>query len=190
MKCDPNSFLIDINKVRAALLEMEPRIINYFEIMRTFHTTNVKEDTKFRTLFNGFYRIMKKKPEFYNLFYSYLEQHKSKELKYEDVLQYFYKEFGRIEKSFSSKLLATVNPNMPVWDTIVLSRLGMIAPAAKVPNRFERTVEMYYDIVEWYKIYLTTDNAKEAIQIFDDVFPCNSVTNIKKIDLVLWSIRN
>jgi len=190
MKRDPNSFLIDINKVRGALLEKGPRINKYFEIMRIVHETNVKEDTCFRTLFNGFYKIMKKKPEFYDIFYSYLEKHKSKEVKYEDILQYFYKEFGRIEKSFSSKLLATIDPNMPVWDTIVLDRLGMAAPTTTTPDKFKKTVDMYYDIVEWYEIYLTTDNAKEVIQIFDAVFPCNSATNIKKIDLVLWSIRN
>ncbi len=123
------------------------------------------------------------------MFYYYLEKNKTKNIKYEEVLKYFYDNFGKIEKSFSSKLLATINPNMPVWDSIIISKLGIKVPSYSVKNRFEIVVEIYYKIIEWFNQYLCTDNSKECIKVFDEVFPNNTITNIKKIDLVLWSIR-
>lgn len=189
MKNNPIEFKIDVNKVYEALLEKKDRINVYFDIMKLVNQVNVKEEHDFQKKFNYFYKIMKKKKEFYDSYYYYLEENKEKNIKYEEILEYFYKKFGVIEKSFSSKLLATINPNMPVWDSIVLNRLGMKAPSIYAKNRFENTVKMYYEIVQWYKEYLVTDNAKEVIIIFDKVFPNNRTTDIKKIDLVLWSIR-
>ena len=90
-------------------------------------------------------------------------------------------------KSFSSKLLATINPNMPVWDSIIISKLGIKVPSYSVKNRFEIVVEIYYKIIEWFNQYLCTDNSKECIKVFDEVFPNNTITNIKKIDLVYLS---
>ena len=190
MKNDIKDFKIDISKISQSLLEKQPRIKKYFAIMDKFSDPNFKEDVEFRKLFNDFYKIRQRPKEFYDLLYFYLENKKNTNVKYEDILNYFQVEYGSLEKSFSSKVLATINPDMPVWDSEVLKKLDMTAPTINTKNRFEKTVEMYYEIVEWYKEYMETYNAKEAINEFDKVFQNNEVTRVKKIDLILWSIRN
>ena len=42
---------------------------------------------------------------------------------------------GRIEASFASKLHATLHPNAPVTDSVVLENLGLRLPAVAVPDR-------------------------------------------------------
>lgn len=190
MNSETKEFKIDISKIEKALLEKENRIKKYFEIMEKFNIDNFKEDVFFRKIYNDFYKIRQRPQEFYDSLYYYLEQNKNENAKYEDVLNYFYSKFGSVEKSFSSKILATINPNMPVWDTEVLKKLGMTAPAYKSKDRLLKTIKMYYEIVGWYEKYLKTANAKEALTRFDKIFPNKEVTNIKKIDLILWSIRD
>jgi hypothetical protein len=189
MNNNPKTFKVDISIAKESLIKKKSRINTYFEIMQEFNKFNFKDNDNFRKKFNGFYKIIRRSSEFYNMFYYYLEKNKTKNIKYEEVLKYFYDNFGKIEKSFSSKLLATINPNMPVWDSIIISKLGIKVPSYSVKNRFEIVVEIYYKIIEWFNQYLCTDNSKECIKVFDEVFPNNTITNIKKIDLVLWSIR-
>ena len=37
-----------------------------------------------------------------------------------------YKEIGNIEASFSSKMIATIDPNMPIWDRYVMQNLCLM----------------------------------------------------------------
>lgn len=190
MDSEIRNFKVDIDKINPSLLEKKNRIEKYFEIMNRFSNPNFKEDEDFRRLFNDFYKIRQRPKKFYDLLYSYLESNKNSNIKFEDILKYFQDEYGSIEKSFSSKVLATINPDMPIWDTEVLKKLGMKAPSQSAKNRFEKTIEMYYEILLWYKEYLETENALEAIKEFDKVFPNDTTTTkVKKIDLILWSIR-
>jgi hypothetical protein len=118
-----------------------------------------------------------------------MEQHKNTSLAFEDVVTYFYNSLNRIESSFSSKLLATVNPNMPVWDSIVLNNLELKPPAYYKTNRLQNIIELYSHIVNWYTEYLETQNSTDVLKVFDDIYPNTKLTHVKKIDLVLWSIR-
>jgi hypothetical protein len=72
-----------------------------------------------------------------------MEEHKNTPIIFKDALTYFYEKTRRIEASFSSKLLATINPNMPVWDVNVLNNLRIIPPHYKQQNRFNKTIDTY-----------------------------------------------
>ena len=41
------------------------------------------------------------------------------------ILNEIYQKTGNIEGSFTSKLLATINPNLPIWDQYVLKNIGL-----------------------------------------------------------------
>jgi hypothetical protein len=130
-------------------------------------------------------------PEFYDAFYAKLQQSKDdSSLTFGGVLDYFWEKLDRVEASFSSKMVATVNPDMPVWDREVLKNLGLKPPLYNDRNRLTKTKRLYDSIVEWYENYLKTQQSKEAISEFGRRFPNSGISNTKKIDLILWQTRD
>ena len=110
-------------------------------------------------------------------------------LSFEVVINHFYNRFQSVEASFSSKLVATINPNFPVWDEHVLRNLGLRAPVYGTKNRVEKTISLYDDIVRWYVDFLSTDDAKKLINLFDNRYKETNITDTKKIDFILWQSR-
>ena len=159
----------------------------YTWIMEHIYATDVSQDLEFQKKFNGFYRMRQRPASFYKLFFTYLEQNKNnKNLTYSAVLNYLYLETGAIHASFGSKLLATVNPTMPVWDQFVLKNLGLKKPNYNDPNRLEKTVQLYHQICDWY----LSDEANEQKKIFEQHFPDIHISDTKKADFVLWATRD
>ena len=156
--------------------------------MNAFHRCDVSQDKEFQKTYNGFYRMRQRKQEFYQIYFEYMEKHKYSPVSFDDVITYLYNFTSRYEPSFSSKLLATINPDMPVWDKIVLSQLSIKPPPYNSKNRLKEIINIYSVIEDWYIHYLETKNSKDVIYIFDKTFPDTQITNIKKIDLALWSM--
>ena len=158
----------------------------YCSIMSCLYQTDVSKDREFQRLFNGYYRMRQRSERFYCCFYRYLEEHKFDDaLTYAQVLTYLFQETGCIHASFSSKLLATVRPEMPVWDKYVLSNLGLRAPYYSCKSRFQRVLDTYQKICDWYQ----TSEAQAKVAVFDANFPNVDITDVKKIDFVLWQTR-
>lgn len=180
---------MDFAKVNEALIKIEPGLSKYLYIMERFHKTDLSKDLEFQKRFNGFYRIRQRKPEFYNEYYNFMEKHKDKEVSFDLALKHFYNAFERVEASFSSKLVATINPNLPVWDEFILKNLELKKPAYGTNNRINKTIELYNSIIKWYEDFLQTDDSRRMIQLFDERYKDVDITDIKKIDLILWQIR-
>jgi hypothetical protein len=53
-----------------------------------------------------------------------MERNKENPPSFEKTITYIYEELDRFEASFSSKLVATLNPAMPIWDSVVLKNFG------------------------------------------------------------------
>ena len=96
----------------------------YAEIIKSFSLVNVTTDKDFQRKFNGFYRV-RRNSEWQNVFYDIMENGKTEDLTFEGVLQQIYNKTGRVEASFSSKLIHTLNHNMPIWDQFVLQNLNL-----------------------------------------------------------------
>lgn len=166
---------------------IETGIVKYSQIMELLYSTDVSTDKEFQRIFNGFYRLRQRPTSFYATYYGYMEQQKkNKTLEFRDVLQYLYDETGVLYPSFSSKLLATINPNKPIWDKFVLQNLGLKAPYTYAKNRIEKTVHVYEEICRWYE----TKEAEECLLVFDQHFPDVEMTNVKKVDWILWGQQN
>ncbi len=165
-------------------------IDKYSTIQNTFLETDVSQDVEgFQKLFNSFYVVRRNsewRKQYYNIFESLKTQHEP--VSFEMILSKMLFS-GRIEASYSSKMLATLNPDMPIWDQYVLKNVG-IAPPSEGTGKFDSTVEVYTQLCEWYEGYLKTDNAKACIAHFNKTFPeYKSISDIKKIDFYLWMKR-
>ena len=165
---------------------IEAGIDKYCRIMERVRAVDVSADADFQKAYNGFYRIRQRPADFYRCYYGYLEQNKNNEaLTFEDVVTYLYQQTGSIHASFSSKLLATVNPDMPIWDKYVLQNLGLRTPYYYEKDRLEKIILLYQKICDWYH----SDEVMEKLQLFNRQFPGVDISDVKKIDFILWATR-
>ena len=187
--------LFETEKVKIALPKIETGLRKYQDIMTMLNKVNVSLDKDFQRMYNGFYRVRQRKPEFYEVYYAYMEKIKGNSVSFEDVIRHLYTELGRIEPSFSSKLVATIDDSKPVWDIYVLNNLDLKQPPyssgsdeAKL-RRVEKLIDLYSKITDWYSVSLDDSSVIEAIKLFDDCYPDADISKTKKIDLILWQTR-
>lgn len=181
---------MDKAKVEKSLGKLESGLNKYLLIMKDFHNIDVSKDLDFQKKYNGFYRMRQRKVDFYEDYFAYMQENKRNvSLTYQDVLTHFYEKFNRIEASFSSKLLATINPNMPIWDSVVMCNLGLKKPSYSCKDKLAETINIYTQIKSWYEDFLASDEAREWIRLFDEKYNGIEITDIKKIDVILWQIR-
>lgn len=161
----------------------------YDFLMKRFNKTDVSIDDEFQRKFTGFYRIRRSKDEFLCKYYEYMESLKGKNVTFKEIINRVHLFKGTIEPSFSSKMFATLNPNMPVWDQYVLANAKISTPRPYEVT-IDKCVMTYQKVVDFYVDLLNTDISKEMIQLFDEKLPrYKHFTPIKKIDLMFWQKR-
>lgn len=158
----------------------------YKNIMELVNTTDVSKDKDFQKKFNNFYKIHHRTSEFYKAYYDLLEMSKKNiSLSFEWILMYLFWKFWKCEKSFASKLLHTINPEMPIWDKFVLKNLWLKDPWPDI----NKSVELYNEIKKIMIDKLSSEEWRMIVQIFDKLYPDSNITDIKKYDFYLWQLR-
>ena len=171
-------------------IKAEKGIRQYLEIMDLFLKVNVAEDLDFQRRFNYFYRIRQRPHDWYRVYFSHLE--KSKEIKpsFDDVLDELYLLTGRCEPSFSSKFVATLDPEQPVWDKWVLTNTNTRIPSYTSKTKMGEAKVAYRAIQEWYRRFLRSTDGELVVRLFNEMIPEHTeITDLKKVDFVLWQTR-
>jgi hypothetical protein len=171
--------------IKDAIEKARPGLEKYLKIMGMVNKVDVSQNADFQKAFNGFYRVRQRSQNFYDKFYYFMEENKESSPSFEKTLKYIHCELGRVEASFSSKLAATINPALPIWDTVVLKNLELKAPGSYRKNRITEIISLYDEITGWYKTYLEDEEGKMIIALFDKAYPNTEITDIKKVDFVL-----
>jgi hypothetical protein len=161
----------------------------YLYIMENLHKVDVSCDKDFQKVFNNFYRV-RRDSEFRAAYYKFMQRNKNnKAVTFEKILRYLHEKDGKVELSFSSKLLHTINPDFPIWDQYVTGNIGLQKPE-KSKNQMQDTINIYACLVSWYKNYTASQNGKKMIAIFDKRHPNGvHIAGTKKIDFILWQMR-
>lgn len=163
-------------------------LIKYENIQNTFKKVDVSTDKDFQKKFKGFYKVRKGdnwSKYYYDLFENVKKDPDNQTFEY--ILNSIYNKTGTYEPSFSSKMLATLNPNYPIWDQYVLKNTGTEVPSVKNINSLVAT---YKEIELWYKKFIVSPAGKTCIAEFDENFPdYNNINDVKKIDFLLWAKR-
>ena len=161
----------------------------YEELITIAPVTDVSQNPVFQRKFNAFYRI-RRNAEWRRCYYSLFEQAKEKQYGFADVIRTLFVETGNVECSFSSKMLATIEPQKPIWDQYVLQNLGLVLNGKTPHERVENAIEVYESIENWFAEYMQTEEALENIAVFDRMLPSYAwLSDVKKIDFLLWSKR-
>ena len=162
---------------------------DYAKIMDSVHKTNIATDRSFQKTFNAFY-IVRRNEAWRNVYYHLFEELKGTSPSFEYILRYLYDKTGNIEASFSSKMLATLCPEKPIWDRYVVENLGLKLEGRTKEEQLTNAVALYGEIENWYREFLSTDQASQCIETFNNALgEYQWIHPIKKIDCFLWSIR-
>lgn len=165
----------------------------YHTLQCTLQKSDVSKDEGYKRMFNGFYRMQRRKPDWYDYFFSLLEaEKKNSRVSFHKIINQIYADYGRVEPSFSSKLVATIRPGLPVYDKYVRDNLRLAIPRPNDPAADR--------VAEYVKLYsrLSTDLTgltkhskfaalKRALDAKFGLFA--GFTDMKKLDLLLWQYR-
>ena len=161
----------------------------YADIMKAFPSINAATDKVFQRKFNGFYRV-RRNEEWQAHYYTIMEQGKIRKLSFEQILRELYIKTGKVEASFVSKLLHTLNNELPIWDKFVLQNLGLKMPACQGKKKIECAICIYQEIIAWYKKALSISEINQKLLEFDELFPeYKWFSKTKKLDFLLWQMR-
>jgi hypothetical protein len=181
---------INLNEetIDAALSRLTPYLNAYLWLQTHRDVCDVRTDASFRKRFNAFYKV-RRGSDWQDKFYELLERRKGRASSFAEVLDALHSATGRYEASFASKLLATIDPDMPVIDSIVLRNLDVRLPAYGSDRRRGRIVELHGRLLSSLTVFLKTDVGRYLVRRFRATYPEADVTEIKMLDLVLWQTR-
>lgn len=161
----------------------------YKYLRENLYKCDVRTAIYYQKRFDAFYRV-RRDEKWRNIFFNYFESIKNnKDIRFEDILNHLYKKTGNIEASFSSKMLATINPNMPIWDQYILSNLSLNVEGKTKKERLDNTIKTYYKIVEIENEKLKEKDIKQTVAEFKDYFSEYNLSDIKILDYILWNNR-
>lgn len=145
----------------------------------------------FQKRYNGFYGVMKRQPAWYSAYYSLMGQAAaSGNFTFADVLAALHARTSRLEASFASKLYATLNPSAPVIDKWVLVNTRRSLPHAAAKNRAALICDLHLKLAADFAAYLPSADGVYLVNEFDRMYPSAAhITDVKKLDLVLWKAR-
>ena len=180
---------LDANKIMQDRIAKRLGLLQYGQIMQTVNKVDVSENEDFQRRFNGYYRV-RRNAEWRKTYYDLFEKQKTTPTTFRKIITKLYNKTGNIEASFSSKMLATLHPDQPIWDSIVLECLGFRLTGKNKEETLNNAILLYSRIRDWYAQYLNTSEAGECIKVFDATIPNYIwISNVKKIDFFIWSNR-
>ena len=168
------------------------KLSTYKYLQDSLSDYGVSTDEKYRKAFKSFYGI-RRKDEWCDKFFPILKREKcNRAISFGSVLEEVFKKTGWFEASFCSKLIATINPNLPVWDKHVLDNYGLKSPPSGKDSaqRLDRCLDVYSEIKTRSKDAIQKKCFEKWRSLFDDSFlQFQHFTDIKKLDLFLWQYR-
>ena len=153
----------DVNQVFQNRLAASLGLDKYQYIMDRVKKTDVSKDSDFQKSFNGFY-LIRRNEAWRNIYYEYFERVKSEIPTFSNIITYLYETTGNIEPSFSSKMLASIFPEKPIWDRYVVQNLNLKLEGATKQEKLENAIALYADIEVFYADFLKTEDPSSFLK--------------------------
>lgn len=175
--------------IDVAVSKIGPGLSKYLWLQERLPEVDVSQDRTFQRRFNGFYRV-RRGTEWQRVFYQIMEQSKPDGTSFEGALASLREATGRMEASFASKLVATIDPTLPVVDRYVLQNFGLRLPYPQAPRREAKIRQVYGELQARYRELLTSDMGRLICNKVAERYPDANISPLKRIDLVLWQHRD
>ena len=111
------------DEIGSALDRLEAGLQSYLWPQRRVGLCDVSTDAQFQTRFDAFYRV-RRNSSWRAQYFSLMESSKGMGIEFPQGRNEINRRTGRLEASFASKLVATLNPSAPVIDRFVRQNLA------------------------------------------------------------------
>ena len=143
---------------------------------------------EYQRKFNYFYQVRRNakwREKFYALFF---KCSKERRVDSAEVLNELFALTGRVEASFASKFVATIDPSLPVIDRNVLTFIDRKLPTSQrdPEGRIVTIVELYSEMREAFPAFLGTACGRYLIDRFAAEHKGRLISPMKMLDFVLW----
>ena len=173
---------------------LQAGINDYCYLLNNLYSTNVAEDAHYQDVFRKFYQMRKfYSDEFASGYFQLLEELKADQnnVTFQEIFDRILGIQNTFEMSFSSKMLHMLQPENPIWDSVVTKEhFGLCIPASGHKNRESACVQRYDLYKKRFYEYLHSDEGQMILTLFNQKFPDLEISDAKKIDFVLWQDRN
>jgi hypothetical protein len=150
---------------------------------------NVAQHSKYQSTFANYYVFRGISKAQRNEYFLMLEAEKANSgLTFEEALDQLSKLLKKIHASFASKLLATIKPDSPIYDSQVVACLGLTIWYEKLENKKrQQAIWLFEEISEFHRQARAHGGLPPLIIAFDQRFPSYSHFNsVKKLDFLMW----
>lgn len=179
-------------------------VAKYLEIQEQFATADLSPSGAFTRAYCNFYRVRRSKKYWRPHYFGLMAELRTKRDQgkappsFVDALSQLAcvlpctKNGNQpIEASFVSKMLATIDPDQPVLDSVLLSHCGRRLPLVGSDDRLRQTVEIFADLAAHLRDELASSTWPERRAQFDDAFQelntRDKVSDMKALDFIIWA---
>ena len=154
------------------------------------HLKDVSSDAEYKRKFAGYYRMRFVSQKYRDSFFSLFEAIKNDtELSFVDVAKQLFQVDGRHEFSFISKMLHTIDPNRPIYDSQVDQALQIHRTyEPNIELKIRQDEEILKQISFVYQRLEASAEMVEPLAAFDQIIPSRSMSITKKLDFLLWAL--
>ena len=190
----PEEIRKEIKAVLDETENMEWEISVYADIMQSIETENtIKPFT--RCAYENYYGMVQAhlKKEWRDKYFEYADKclGNNKKPTFSEAMKEIGKYGdGKMQPSFVSKLVHSINKTEPIYDSKVKIFLEKEEPQGdSVEERIKSAIRIYEEIGQFYK---NDDNAvlrKQMMTVFDEKYPwAKGISETKKIDFIIWAL--
>lgn len=190
----PEEMRKEIRAVLDETVNMEWEISVYADIMQSIETENtIKPFT--RCAYENYYGMVQAhlKKEWREKYFKYADMCLSNKEK--PTFYAAMKEIGKygddkMQPSFVSKLVHSINKTEPIYDSKVKIFLEKEEPQGdSIEERIKSAIQIYEEIKRFYKNDEYAVLREQMLTVFDEKFPwAKEISETKKIDFVIWAL--
>jgi len=168
-------------------------IERYFYIKKQYRKGNIQNNPEFQRVYKKFYAMNAAglTPEFLKEYFRILS---NKEINLKKILKKLYKIPRRrgdraVHFSFSTKLLHTINNDLPIYDKLVGKFLNLKIIGKNKIDRINSCNEAYGKLKRLYNELINNRKIKKIILEFREKFNCGKekISDTKILDFVIWA---
>lgn len=185
------------NKKKSLIKKISKEEIEAYKfIIDTVKNKKNKNNYVFRFVFLNFFKVKNFRDNFdddwLNRYFQILEnasgQNKIPSIK-EVLEQLKNKNDKKVWFSYATKLIHTLDPKeSPIYDSSIGKNLG-IYPHGGKGDKIKKCIKAYTMLQCRYNEMQCQKGWKKSIECFKKQFPRNNVSNMKKIDFIIWKAR-
>lgn len=186
----------NLNSIIEQISQEEIDIYNSIQEQFLLKDGNIENDSIFRYLFKKFYlsssaRFFTEKS--YNLYFSILSGLKITKLdNINDIIKYLLEKLkpmrNKLEYSYTSKILHTINPKFPIYDSYIRKVLNLKEiEGGSNDQRINNFLNQYNKIIQIYREIIKNNLLETAIKKLGKKRDISRLSPVKAIDFLLWS---